>query len=963
MNKGYSPTPPQQGVPSTSPRSTNKFYTFPLNNLTRPNQPLPKWYSESVATMNQKIADNPFDHIQKNKTPQDTTTPPQPPKCNHENVETWKLNQCDQCGLDLGKERLLLETNLSKQILTADEASVNSADENETNLWKRAVRADWLLAFTFDHNCWEWPTWRVVRDIVRPATKKTRCRYSELPQVIHFTGGANIFISHCWSAKWGDLVLASVIGARSNRLVWIDLFAVRQWPGNAADLSFRGVIQRANAMIVSVSIIPKLCELHQINDSEQRLIALHEYFNTDEEGKMVTRKIFTARLWCVVELASAVEHQKPVVVKVGTSCVIVDSCHKRIDNDKTISYSTELSKHMVDVMAFLGDKNVNRHFTIKTEVGKKDEFNLHAKVNFEVKQFDVLTNCQSSECAVKADYEREMEWIKQTCGVETIDTMVKRILMGAWMSHKSNKGISELDAAVLGETDNLDLMLKKKDQSATGGALANCCVTCRDSLFRYILETDEFAYQLVSTIGKYSHALICMSAGAGAVELLRYIIEIGTDLDTLNQPGGAVVKNGTCGEDAFAAACIENRSGVVQLLLDFGILSQINTENWMNICRKSNIDIVDIFLSNGMDVNSLWKTKNQPRPFPGKNPSSVTGLDIACKRGYLKLVQRLLREPNIDVHIPSDGNIPLTTASAFGFLDILDELLKAGSDVNSNIEGTEMTPLSVAAQMNQIKVVEKLLSLPEIDVNKKGGDGITALFNAVRMNNGEIVDILLAVPGIQMNIINGIFNGDCTPRTEIMAAFMLDDTNMSHRLLKCPGIDVNLGVGVDGMDNAAGDNFNPFYYACQCGKVDFIEMLLKEPTLNSKCLIGGLYIACQMNSIQVVKMILESSRSIDVNAGHKIQSGKTFTAIHVSKVHEHEEIVQLLVSYGAALCKCTLCHDNEAELPHCPSDHTLEPFTYSGGSCDVCQTRIDAGTNMLHCHKCNWGLCASCQEK
>jgi hypothetical protein len=118
-----------------------------------------------------------------------------------------------------------------------------------------------------------------------------------------------------------------------------------------------------------------------------------------------------------------------------------------------------------------------------------------------------------------------------------------------------------------------------------------------------------------------------------------------------------------------------------------------------------------------------------------------------------------------------------------------------------------------------------------------------------------------------------------------------------------------------------------------------------------------------MKNIQVVKMILESSRNIDVNAGHKIQSGKTFTAIHVSKVNEHEEIVQLLVSHGAALCKCTLCHDNEEHLSHCPSDHTLESFTYSGGSCDVCQTRIDAGTNMLHCHKCNWGLCASCQEK
>ena len=49
---------------------------------------------------------------------------------------------------------------------------------------------------------------------------------------------ATVFMSHCWGAVWGDVVLAACHGARFGRVVWIDLFAVRQWPGNKADLDF-----------------------------------------------------------------------------------------------------------------------------------------------------------------------------------------------------------------------------------------------------------------------------------------------------------------------------------------------------------------------------------------------------------------------------------------------------------------------------------------------------------------------------------------------------------------------------------------------------------------------------------------------------------------------------------------------------------------------------------------------------
>ena len=69
------------------------------------------------------------------------------------------------------------------------------------------------------------------------ATKKTRCRYGDLPELKECFGPAAVYMSHCWGAKFGDLVGAACYGASKDRIVWIDIFAVRQWPGNVADIA------------------------------------------------------------------------------------------------------------------------------------------------------------------------------------------------------------------------------------------------------------------------------------------------------------------------------------------------------------------------------------------------------------------------------------------------------------------------------------------------------------------------------------------------------------------------------------------------------------------------------------------------------------------------------------------------------------------------------------------------------
>jgi hypothetical protein len=168
----------------------------------------------------------------------------------------------------------------------------------------RGVAVEWLIAFTDEHDCWDWQTNRVspqcevqcirfatdcdahvtkaaflrcdatrrdaslwlghcctlarphaetellshapqVRDdIVFPLTAPTRCRFTELPAVASAVMRAQFFVSHAWAASWGDLVVACTTMLPAGAIVWVDIFAVRQWPGNAMDLAFHAVVKR-----------------------------------------------------------------------------------------------------------------------------------------------------------------------------------------------------------------------------------------------------------------------------------------------------------------------------------------------------------------------------------------------------------------------------------------------------------------------------------------------------------------------------------------------------------------------------------------------------------------------------------------------------------------------------------------------------------------------------------------------
>ena len=82
---------------------------------------------------------------------------------------------------------------------------------------------EYLLEFTREHNCWHFPTWKVVTDIIKPATRARRQRFAELDavQATGAVGRADTFASHCWGALWGLLVASLADQADVRRRVWV----------------------------------------------------------------------------------------------------------------------------------------------------------------------------------------------------------------------------------------------------------------------------------------------------------------------------------------------------------------------------------------------------------------------------------------------------------------------------------------------------------------------------------------------------------------------------------------------------------------------------------------------------------------------------------------------------------------------------------------------------------------------
>ena len=173
---------------------------------------------------------------------------------------------------------------------------------------------------------------------------------------------------------------------------------------------------------------------------------------------------------------------------------------------------------------------------------------------------------------------------------------------------------------------------------------------------------------------------------------------------------------------------------------------------------KKDVEIVNIFLNAGIDVNSVGSDGQTPLmaacEYPRRkelvslllekgadvnsvNSNGDTPLLIACDYYDGCTLAQLLLEKGANVNsVNNNGDTPLILACSYRY-DTVQLLLEHGANVNSaNSDGT--TPLHNACSWWRLESIVRLLLENGANINSADNAGQTALYHAMRESTGSI---------------------------------------------------------------------------------------------------------------------------------------------------------------------------------------------------------------------------------
>ncbi|KAA8611829.1 Arp Ankyrin repeat [Pyrenophora tritici-repentis] len=275
-----------------------------------------------------------------------------------------------------------------------------------------------------------------------------------------------------------------------------------------------------------------------------------------------------------------------------------------------------------------------------------------------------------------------------------------------------------------------------------------------------------------------------------------------------------------------------------------------------------------------IDVNKEYG-QNRRRP-----------IDIATQYNRLEIMRHLIKIPSIDLLSRTRReDTVLHIAAREGHLKMVKLLLgQEKSFINARTLKNE-SPLHLASFQRHTKVVEYLLSVPGIDTDGKDSAGSTALQLAAFKGRWETVHLLLEhqnarfLQGFSTNLL-----GTCEPfvRTEVVRRLL------KHKDFKDPNIGEPWGPRSRSLLHLAAARVD----------CELIEILLEHKDINvnalTACKRTPLYQAAECGQVEAVKLLLQHP---DIQLDMKDWHGRT--SLRIAKVRKYDEIVDLLISYGA----------------------------------------------------------------
>lgn len=182
-------------------------------------------------------------------------------------------------------------------------------------------------------------------------------------------------------------------------------------------------------------------------------------------------------------------------------------------------------------------------------------------------------------------------------------------------------------------------------------------------------------------------------------------------------------------EDSLDAARL-GQTAQLAALLDRGIdpdtVDGFNNSLLIIAARENHAEVVDLLVTRGARVSY-------------RNEAGDSALMLAALRGNSGIVARLL---DGGAAVDHDGWTPLMYAAFEGHVEVVEQLLRAGSKVNA-LAPNQANALMLAARNGHREVVERLLQT-DVDLQQQTDRGYTAISWAEANRHTDIADMLRA---------------------------------------------------------------------------------------------------------------------------------------------------------------------------------------------------------------------------
>ncbi|KAH8865544.1 Ankyrin-3 [Schistosoma japonicum] len=280
---------------------------------------------------------------------------------------------------------------------------------------------------------------------------------------------------------------------------------------------------------------------------------------------------------------------------------------------------------------------------------------------------------------------------------------------------------------------------------------------------------------------------------------------------------------------------------VVELLLNAGCNPNIMTkDNYTPIhiaIKEDSDDIIKKLIEHG--ANPEVRTKK-----------GFTPLHLAAKYGSYKACHLLINQTKSNPNaVGRNGFTPVHVATYYNNVEILNELIEFGGDVNQPIRNG-FTPLHLAAKRNQLDSIRLLASKGAI-IDKGSRNGYTPLHLASQDGRLEVVKLLVEEYRAQVD----------TPAKDGLTALHLavqeDKVNVAKYLL-------DAGASIDKKTLKAG--FTPLHSSSYRGQLGSVRLLLScipecelLRVINTLTYMGStaLHLAAQQGHLQVALKLVQ----------------------------------------------------------------------------------------------------------